>query len=981
MGRGAFRLSAFLTVPGLVAPAYSLDPHKRLTQYSRSVWTQQQGMPQDRVRAITQTQDGFLWIGTDEGLARFDGYEFTTFTKDNTALPSNAVNALAPGPDGSLWIATPKGLTRHKDGRFSTFGRKEGLEDEFIAALLVDQAGAVWTVANGNLTRLLEGKTTRFRAGRDVPIQAIRGLAEDSEHQVYVVGWTGVCRFEKGGFVTVAGAEVFGSNLPQKMIVDRHGGLWMLGTRGLVHHADGKTAVYRAREGLYDAFGTHAVLEDHDGSIWVGTDRGLARLENGRFQTRVEPGPQSRLSVLALFEDREGNLWVGSDAGLMRLRDDAFTVHGKPEGLESDEPDTIFQDRKGRVWVGFADGGMTAAGGGALPPGLKSKLPKGRVFTIRESRSGELLVAAREGLIRIRDDQVRTFLPPDPLGRRSVYDVLETSNGRLWLALPNGIAELRGSSLRMAVVAGTSRNGFPITFAESRDGSLWAGTEGKGLWRITGPEGHESTKLYTTADGLGSDSIRSLYEDGQGTLWIGTIGGGLNAYRDGRFVTFTTKSGLASDNVTKIIDDGESLWLSTPRGISAIGKRQLEDFAQQRVQSLQPVTFGPADGLRSAESPLMGGGGVRTSDGRIWFTTNQGIAVYQPRPPRRPEVPPALHILGMQAGERAIDLNQAMELEPSWGPPQIRYTAIHFAAPYRVQFWHKLDGLDAEWIHAGTRRVVSYPRLGHGKYTFHLKAQLPDGAEATQSVAFTVLPRYYETTWFRLACVVLAAWSIWAMYRFRVRQMRGRFQTVLDERARLAREVHDTLAQAFVGISSQLAVVESYMPPEDSPGRNALGIARRMAQHSLTEARRSVADLRSAALDELDLGGALEVGAHQWTAGSGVQVDVRVVGDASSVPENVAHHILRIAQEAVNNVIKHARARLLSLSLRVETQRLDLRIADDGCGFEPEGMFASQQGNFGLMGMRERAERIGGEFDLHSSPGRGTELTVTVPLA
>jgi signal transduction histidine kinase len=215
----------------------------------------------------------------------------------------------------------------------------------------------------------------------------------------------------------------------------------------------------------------------------------------------------------------------------------------------------------------------------------------------------------------------------------------------------------------------------------------------------------------------------------------------------------------------------------------------------------------------------------------------------------------------------------------------------------------------------------------------------------------------------------------------RVRQVRTRFQTVLDERARLSREVHDTLAQAFVGISSQLDVVESYMPPGSSPGRDSLEIAQRMAQHSLTEARRSVADLRASALDELNLAGALETGVLQWTAGSGVEVDVAVSGDTSALPENVAHHVLRIAQEAINNVVKHARAHTVRLNLLVDAKSLDLRIADNGCGFEPEGMLSSCQGNFGLMGMRERAEQLGGEFHIHSSPGQGTQLNVTVPLA
>jgi signal transduction histidine kinase len=528
--------------------------------------------------------------------------------------------------------------------------------------------------------------------------------------------------------------------------------------------------------------------------------------------------------------------------------------------------------------------------------------------------------------------------------------------------------------------AGTSRNAYPITLTQSRDGSVWAGTEGKGLWRITGTAGHETTHLYTMADGLGSDSIRSLYEDTGGTLWIGTIGGGLNAYRDGKFWKLTARQGLPSDNVTNVIDDGTSLWLSTPRGIAAVPKTQLEAFLSGSLSSLQPTVYGLADGLRSAEPPMMGGGGTRNTNGSIWFATNGGIAVYQPKAPRDPELPPLTHILDLKAGDRLIDLASKVELDPTWGTPMIRYTGIHLSAPYQVQFAYKLDGLDAAWTSAGARRSVPYARLKYGTYTFRVKARLPDGAETEKSLTFSVLPRYYETIWFRLLGVSALALMVWAGYRFRVRQVQARFQSVIDERARLAREVHDTLAQGFVGISSQLAVVDSYMPPEDSPGRQSLEIARRMAQYSLTEARRSVMDLRAAALDETDLGGALQLGAHQWTARSGLDVKVNVSGDASGLPENVAHHVLRMAQEAVNNAVKHAHASTLKLDLVVQPKQLELRIQDDGSGFDPEGMLLSSQGNFGLMGMRERVERLEGEFDLHSRPGQGTELKFTVPL-
>ncbi|HEX5431950.1 MAG TPA: two-component regulator propeller domain-containing protein [Bryobacteraceae bacterium] len=977
------RIWASLLIAGAFSYVYGLDPHKALTQYSRTVWTQQQGLPQNSIRAIAQTPDGFLWLGTDEGLARFDGYEFFTFNKDNSGLPSNSITSLAASADGFLWIGTPKGLAVYDGKAFRTYTHRNGLADDSIGSLFSDHTGAVWVVAAGNLSRIENGRVINYRPEKDVPMEGVRGVTEDNARHILVAGWSAVARLRKGKFFPVIDASVLKDNLPLDIQTDHTGGIWIVGTRGLFQRsADGRTRTYRAREGLSDAFGISSVLEDRDGNIWVGTDKGLARLEGGRFRTRVEPGEQPRVSVNCLFEDREGDLWIGSSIGLIRLQDNVFTVYGKPEGLVSDKADTVYQDHRGRIWAGFVNGGMTVVSGrGAKPVAFGPDMPHGRVFSIHETREGELLVSAREGLFRLKEGRARIFVPPDPLGRKSVYDALEGPDGTIWLALPDGLGEIRGGSFRILIPAGATRDKYPITLAEARDGSLWVGTEGKGLWHVTDDNpGGGKTQLYTTAEGLSSDSVRSIYEDPDGTLWIGTLGGGLNALRNGKFTSFTAKDGLASDNIFKLIDDGDSLWLSTSRGICRISKGQLRDFADHRIRQLHAMNYGLGDGLRSAESPMLGGGGERNSDGSLWFPTNRGIAVYQPNAPRRPALPPMTHIVEMMADGRPVDWTDSPRLSPNSGPQQIRYTAIHLSAPYRVQYSYKLDGLDSNWVRAGGRRSVNYSGLRHGHYRFQVKAELPNGASNLASFEFTLLPHYYETAWFRALSGMLLGTMVWGIYRMRVRSVSARFASVLEERTRLAREVHDTLSQAFVGIASQLDVVESYMPSEDSPGRSSLELARRMAQHSLTEARRSVADLRAAALDNQDLAGALESGARLWTAGWGVEVHVDVHGDASSLPEDAAHHVLRIAQEAVSNALKHAHAKSIVLSLNVEPKRLDLSVADDGCGFNAEGMFSTANPNFGLMGMRERAERLGGQFSLESEPGAGTRVKVTVPL-
>ncbi len=969
------RICALLVIYGAVHSAVALDPHKALTQYSISIWTQQQGLPQDTISAITQTSDGYLWLGTDEGLARFDGYEFTIFSRDHGDLPSNSVTALAAGRDGSLWIGSRSGITRYHDQRFRTYTRKDGLVDDLVSAVFVDHAGILWIVAGGNLSRFDGSTFTNFIRDRDLPLTSVRAVTEDSHHDIFVSGNNSVVKLDGGKFVDVFEPAALRADFPQAMQVDHAGNLWVIGVRGLIERLpNGAIKKYGAREGLPGSFGLNAIQEDRGGTVWVGTERGLARLEGAEFRTRS--GSDEHAGVRCIFEDREGNLWVGSNNGLSRLRDDVFTTYGKSEGLPSDEPSALYQDRSGGIWAGFDSGVVNLTGGDLLPVAVPG-MPRVFARRFRETRTGELILASREGLIRIRDGRATTFVAPDPQNRKTVFDVIEGSDGTLWLALPNGLGELRGDKFRSVIPAGPLflEDSFNI-LAEGSDGSIWAGTLSDGLWQYKdGLKRH-----YTTVDGLGSDQIRSLYQDHEGTLWIGTVDGGLNTLHEGNFFRYTARDGLPSDNVRNLTDDGESLWLSTTRGISRVSKKQLRDFAEHRIKALQPVNYGVADGLRSAQAI----DGQRHADGTLWFITSRGIAVYDPRAQERSDLPPLIHLLDTSMDGRRFRGADTPRLPPGSGRLQIRYTAIHLRSPERVQYSYILSGLDSDWVRSDGLRAVNYDSLRQGHYRFRIKAEIPGGPHSESSFEFDLLPHYYETAWFRSLCVLALGGIAWMAYRLRDRQIRSRFAMVLEERARLAREVHDTLAQGFVGIASQLDVVEMSMPPasdEDArPARSALELAQRMAHHSLTEARRSLMDLRANALQDQDLAAALKSGATLWVANSGIDVEVDVNGESSGIPEDVAHHVFRIAQEAVTNSVNHADANQITVKLKIDPQQLSLRILDDGCGFEPDDVFTSKNGNFGLIGMRERAERLGGHLRLESQPGNGTRLDVTVPL-
>jgi signal transduction histidine kinase/streptogramin lyase len=959
---------------------WALDPHKSLTQYSRTVWTQQHGLPEDTIRAAAQTSDGYLWLGTDEGLARFDGYDFTVFNKANADLPSNSVTALAAAPDGSLWIGTSNGLVQYRDKQFHTYTVKSGLPDDAIGSLYTDRAGAVWIVAGSSLSRYQSGAFHNFVPGPLLPITSVRAVREDNHGDLWVAGLTAVGKMSGGRFAPVLGSgDLRDGFIVTGMLFDSADRLWLAGNIGIrVRSPNGQVRSYGVADGLPDAF-VRAIWLDRDGNVWAGTNGGLARLEGSRFVTAHDGSSRDHEQVRCLFEDREGDIWVGANNGLTRLRDDIFTVYGKPEGLPSDEPNAVFQDRAGRIWIGFHDSGlMLFAGASSRVYTTRDGLPNNEVFSIRQARDGDLLIATRGGFVRMHEGRLTTFVPPDPVHRANVFDALEDSTGEVWLAAPVGLGILRDRRFHIVIPGGVLLVNAVVTLCQGHDGAIWAGTYGKGLWHIQGPD----RRLYTVADGLSSDQIRSLYEAPNGTLWIGTFGGGLDAFRGGHFQQFTAKDGLLSDNIANVSDDGSSLWLGTTRGICRVSQRLLAEFAAGKRKSLDATNYGVEDGLRSGQLPNfpVGGGGQRMSDGSLWFTTSRGLAVFDPRSHRQAGMPPIVHLVEMTADEHPVDLTHMAQLSPSVQRVQIRYTGIHLSAPELVQYSYRLDKVDPTWVRAGARRVINYNSLKHGQYRFTVRAQLPDGPSGEQSYSFILLPHFYETAWFRLLCAAVVMLAGWAVYQARLRQIRYRFALVLEERARLAREIHDTLAQGFVGISSQLDAVAMAMPEDTTPARKYLDMARRMARHSLTEARRSVMDLRSSVLEGQDLAAGLESGARMWTAGSGVEVDVQISGERIDLPQTHEQHLLRIAQEAVTNALKHAGATRISIRLHREPRKLYLRIQDNGRGFEQQDVFSSLGGHFGLLGMRERAERLGGQLRLASHPGEGTEVEVMVPL-
>ena len=975
-------LVAFVTLTAGASLLLGLNPRRALTQYTHTVWTEEHGLPQDTVHAIKQTKDGYLWVGTEEGLAQFDGYDFTVFNKENGSLPSDSINVLWAANDGSLWIGTAGGLTHYRDRKFTTYTTKDGLPDPFINSITEDRSGVLWVVAGTYLSRFENGKFTNYSPHNGLPIESIRVVYTGRDGTLYIAGYSGVARREGDRFVSVISKSQIGGNIVTTLIDDRHGNLWAAGTGLLKRTPSGNLKLYTTSDGLPDIL-VRSVWEDRDGNLWVGTNGGLSRLEGDRFVTNPVANSREADWVRCIYEDTEGNLWAGMNSGLNRFRDGTLTNFGVPEGLPSDEPITVYQDHRGRIWIGFHDRGLVQFGGNGHVYTMRDGLPSNEIFSIREDHNGDLLVATRDGIGRVHDGRFISLPLSDPLNRRLTLDFFESRDGKLLVASTNGLSELQpGKPPRSVIPGGPLLNDSADAALEGRDGSLWAGTVGRGLWRLKDGQ----LRLYTTADGLSSNQIRSLTEDNQGTLWIGTFGGGLDVMRNGRFFSITAKEGLLSDNVAHVeIDPQGWLWLSTTRGICRVRKSDLDDLMAGKIHSVQPVNYGVSDGLRSAQcapSFPSSAGGTRTTDGRLWFPTGRGLAVLDPQE-RAPSVAaaPLVHLLDVQVDGKSIPMAGATDLAPGKDRIQFRYTGIYLTSPEQLRYSYRLEGLDRDWTSGVTRRVTNYNSLPHGHYRFIVRAGIPGGPTSEASFAFQLLPYFYETAWFRYLGLVVAVAAIWGLFKLRLRQVRQRFALVLNERARLAREIHDTLAQGFVGISSQLDAVALTLKDHTDLAGKHLELARKMARHSLTEARRSVMDLRDSALEGHELPAALSEAARQWTAGSPVRVLVDVSGNGRKLPEEMEQNLLRIAQEAVTNTVKHAHAQEVRIQLAVEPRQLSMVVADDGTGFEQNEAFSEVGGHFGLLGMRERAQRLGGELHLASEPGHGTKVEVKVPLS
>ena len=979
--------------------ASALNPGLDISQYAHTAWKIRDGFAKGTILSVAQTPDGYLWLGTELGMLRFDGVRPVPWQPPpGQSLPSSTIRALLATRDGALWIGTDAGLARWKD---RTLTRQELFAGRFVANLLEDHEGSIWatTFFNGKWTLCQIRPTDAECYGNNGgPGAGAISVYEDRTGQLWVgtVGpGNGVWRWKP--------------NSPKFYILPQQAN----GIRGLAEDADGAlvsldSGVYRFIDGgtvlayRFPASTREAqfstLLHDRDGGLWLGssTGGGLVHFHGGLTDAFASSDGLSGDAVYKLFQDREGDIWVATTEGLDRFRDITVATYSVKQGLTTAQVDSILAARDGSIWMS----------------------------SVR--------------LIRWSHGQVTSPLQPTSVD--AAKSIFQDSLGRVWVSTPNEIGYLEGN--RLVTLKGVG--GSPSRWiAEDVDANLWianvnlglfrtsirtggsdltrwdklnrgssavamaADRSLKGVWLGFRPDGlvyfadGQVRASYGTADGIG-EGIRTLQLDRDGTLWVATEGG-LSRVRDGRVVTLTTKNGLPCDGVEWVVEDEDrALWLGTRCGLVRIARADIVawvDSAHTELDAnlIKTAVFDNADGVRT----YIGGSyysqpAVKGSDGRVWFVSPSGVSVVDPRALPFNKLPPPVRIEQIVADGTTYDPDlssrEGRRLPPLTRDLEIDYTALSLVAPEKMRFRYKLDGHDADWQDVGTRRQAFYADLPPGNYRFHVIASNNSGVwnETGATLDFAVASAYYQTAWFRALVAVGFFSLLLAAYRFRLRQLARIYNTRLDarvaERTRIARDLHDTLLQSFQGVLLKFHAATYLLPERPEDARQTLERVIDQARSAITEGRDAIQGLRASVLTTNDLGEAItlfgDALAAEQPGGQAPQLSVHVEGTPRDLAPIVQDDIYRIVCEGLRNAFRHAAAKNIEMEIHYDTRQLRVRIRDDGKGIEAHVIeHGSRPGHHGMQGMHERAHLVGGALTIWSEVDSGTEVELTVPAS
>ncbi len=757
------------TLALLASPARALDPTRPPHEFARTVFREE--LPQASVLALLQSAEGYLWLGTYEGLARFDGVAFQVWDRQTfPAMRTNVALCLAEDASGAIWFGTSRGgVGRLKDGAVEVLGRESGLPSDDVTSLFRDRSGAVWIGTDRGVARWSDGRLDAFGAEDGFVRGAVLAFAESADGTIWA-GGPGLRVYREGRW---RDSEVPGGvDLPiTALAADADGTLWIGSISGVTRMSRAGTRTFRIGDGLAGGW-VRCLLRDRHGTTWAGTEgRGLFRLRGEKVEA-FSPVVEEKATdfVLSLLEDREGSLWLGTRGGLIRMREGAFASLGPEQGLLGELARTVFQDSSGRVWIGTDGGGLhLVEGGRCTPMNARLRIGSRRVRTIGEDPGGALWVGTSgEGVFRVRNGRTERIGRSEGLADEDVRMVARTRDGTMWVGTRTGLAAFRKGRARPSDDL-TARAGGTNALLEASDGSLWIGTAGRGL--LVSRNG--AITSITAAAGLAGDTVFSLYEDAEGTVWVGTADG-LSRVRGGDVTTFRAAEALARDQVFSILEDEVGcLWMSNNRGVYRYPSGALAKADASALGPFGRLSFGVADGMPSRQcNGTTQPAALRALDGRLWYPTANGVAIADPKRLRPSTPPPPVVVQKTVVDGAAVPFSKAVVLRPGARRLEIDFAAPYLSAAGRLSYWHRLVGFDDEWS-VTRRRSADYTAIPPGRYEFQVKAVGDAGLESPRatSVEVRVLPRLTQTVPFRVAAALAALLLVYALHRLRVRRM------------------------------------------------------------------------------------------------------------------------------------------------------------------------------------------------------------------
>ncbi len=1019
-----------------VGLSHGTECSTNVSEYAIDIWQLEQGLPHISVTSIAQTLDGYLWVGTFNGLARFDGVRFTIFTDHNTpALDNSAITYLHTDAQGALWIVTHTGgLVRMAAGQFTTVLKDnaqlllaggDGSEDSPPRLVLRNRDG-IWHTIEDNRVQRVDGMQAK-----DAP----QFLFENT-----CLSWIahrGAINHSYEVALPVLTSE--GSNRTAIMVssatASRTGGYWVATSNGLYRLQQGRLSPRVATLPLpVPPKFQLPMKEDGQGTLWASSwGAGLFRLDaDGSWQQFRTGAGLADNFVNCLFRDREGSLWVGTgQGGLHRVRRRVFQTHHTANG-----PDVVMsvtQDRQGRMWFGVNGGGLHTVEDGTLKPVTEpASLRTNRLTYSVLADSQNAVWIGLYGVAALRwhaDAVTRLDLGEGSMLEMTPHALFEDVSGTVWLGCAHGLLRYESGRFRRY----TSQQGLSCetvtALAEDRSGTLYIGTDGGGLNCLR--EGRFT--CFSEQDGLADNHVVSLYVDKEDTIWMGTVNGGLCRFKDGRFASASVKDGLPTDSIgTLVEDDLGNLWLGCNRGIIRASRRALNEYLDGMRSSVAWRVFDRSEGLSTLGC---GGGGqpasCKSQDGRLWFCTIKGVAVVDPRQIPVNPLPPPVVIEEVVLDDKSVASRQWSATEsrksvasspssPAKGPErasidlgplatqsstpltvpprthrvEFRFTGLSLVASEEARFRYRLDGYDHDWVEAGKRRTAYYTEIPPGRYHFHVTACNNDGVwnDTGAMVGLHVLPPWWQTWWVRMLAALGLCGAVFGWYEGRLRHLqrervaqecfsRQLIASQENERQRLAGELHDGLGQDLLVIASQAQL--SLSRNEDPPSTAArLKDIAETAKQALQQTRHMAHNLRPGLLVELGFTKAIQATLTRAAQASGITIAAALEDVDGLLSPEFEVNLFRITQEALNNVLKHAGASDAKVTLTKQPSALCLVVEDNGRGFEASRLESASpdRRGFGLRQIAERAKMMGGQLDLDAQPGQGTRLTVVVPL-